>query len=72
MKRILLASLLSITLVSSLYAYELNGELGVKWIGFKTEKKLPVLLVWVLAAAGLYFGNSCLFAMLFIQLEVQR
>lgn len=42
MKRILLASLLSITLVSSLYAYELNGELGVKWIGFKTEKKLPV------------------------------
>lgn len=43
MKRILLASLLSITLVSSLYAYELNGELGVKWIGFKTEKNFLFL-----------------------------
>jgi polyisoprenoid-binding protein YceI len=42
MKKILLASLLSITLVSSLCAYELNGDLGVKWTGFKTEKKLPV------------------------------
>jgi polyisoprenoid-binding protein YceI len=42
MKNILLASLLSITLVSTLSAYELNGDLGVKWTGFKTEKKLPV------------------------------
>ena len=42
MKKILLASLLSFSLVSSLSAYELNGDLGVKWTGFKTEKKLPV------------------------------
>lgn len=42
MKKILLASLLSISLVSSLSAYELNGNLGVKWTGFKTMKKVPV------------------------------
>ncbi|WP_368029581.1 YceI family protein [Arcobacter sp. s6] len=42
MKKILFVSFLSITLVSSLCAYELNGNLSVKWTGFKTEKKLPV------------------------------
>ena len=42
MKKILLASLLSISLASSLSAYELNGNLGVKWTGFKTIKKVPV------------------------------
>jgi polyisoprenoid-binding protein YceI len=42
MKKILLASVLSIGLMSNLNAYELNGDLGVKWTGFKTEKKAPV------------------------------
>lgn len=42
MKKILLASVLSLGLISSLSAYELNGDLGVKWTGFKTEKKAPV------------------------------
>ncbi len=42
MKKILLASILSVGLISSLSAYELNGDLGVKWTGFKTEKKAPV------------------------------
>ena len=42
MKKILLVSLLSISLASSLSAYELNGNLGVKWTGFKTIKKVPV------------------------------
>ncbi|MGB5918033.1 YceI family protein [Arcobacter sp.] len=45
MKKIFLASLLSLGLLgllSSLNAYELNGNLAVKWTGFKTEKKVPV------------------------------
>ena len=42
MKKILLSSILAFGLVSSLNAYELNGDLGVKWTGFKTEKKAPV------------------------------
>ena len=42
MKKVLLASVLSIGLISSLSAYELNGDLGVKWTGYKTEKKAPV------------------------------
>jgi len=42
MKKVLLSSVLAFGLVSSLSAYELNGQLGVKWTGFKTEKKAPV------------------------------
>jgi polyisoprenoid-binding protein YceI len=42
MKKVLLSSALLFGLVSSLSAYELNGKLGVKWTGFKTEKKAPV------------------------------
>lgn len=42
MKKVLLASVLSLGLLTSLNAYELNGDLGVKWTGFKTEKKAPV------------------------------
>lgn len=42
MKKTILLSVLAFTLVSSLNAYELNGDLGVKWTGFKTEKKVAV------------------------------
>lgn len=42
MKKLLLTSVLSLGLLTSLNAYELNGDLGVKWTGFKTEKKAPV------------------------------
>lgn len=42
MKNIFIAPLLSIFLISNLYAYELNGGLDIKWTGFKTEKKAPV------------------------------
>ena len=42
MKKIILSSVLTLGLISSLNAYELNGDLGVKWTGFKTEKKAPV------------------------------
>ena len=42
MKKIVISSLLTIGLLSSVNAYELNGNLGVKWTGFKTEKKAPV------------------------------
>ncbi|QKJ22174.1 YceI family protein [Poseidonibacter lekithochrous] len=42
MKKIVISSLLTIGLLSSASAYELNGNLGVKWTGFKTEKKAPV------------------------------
>lgn len=42
MKKILLSSVLAFGLLTSLNAYELNGSLGVKWTGFKTEKKAPV------------------------------
>ena len=42
MKTKLSLSILSLFLVSGLNAYEINGDLGVKWTGFKTEKKAPV------------------------------
>jgi hypothetical protein len=42
MKKILLGTVLALGLSINLNAYELNGDLGVKWTGFKTEKKAPV------------------------------
>lgn len=42
MKKFLLISTFILGLVSSLNAYELNGNLAVKWTGFKTEQKAPV------------------------------
>ena len=42
MKKVLLSSILALGLTTSLSAYQLNGDLGVKWTGFKTEKKSPV------------------------------
>jgi polyisoprenoid-binding protein YceI len=42
MKKILLSAVLACTLASNLSAYELNGDLGIKWTGFKTEKKAAV------------------------------
>jgi polyisoprenoid-binding protein YceI len=42
MKKILLSSILALGLSVNLNAYEVNGDLGVKWTGFKTEKKAPV------------------------------
>jgi len=42
MKKVLLSSVLALGLITSLNAYELNGDLKVKWTGFKTEKKAPV------------------------------
>lgn len=42
MKKIFLTLLLSVGLLCSLNAYELDGNLTVKWTGFKTEKKVPV------------------------------
>ncbi len=42
MKKIVLSSILALGLVSSLNAYELNGNLDVKYTGFKTAKKVGV------------------------------
>lgn len=42
MKKLLLSSTLALSLAIGLNAYEINGQLGVKWTGFKTEKKAPV------------------------------
>jgi len=42
MKKILLSTILAAALTTTLSAYELNGDLAVKWTGFKTEKKAPV------------------------------
>lgn len=42
MKKVLLSSLVSIMLLSQLNAYELNGDLDVKWTGFKTDMKVGV------------------------------
>lgn len=42
MKKVLVSSILSLGLLTSLNAYELNGDLGVKWVGFKTAKKVGV------------------------------
>ncbi|MFW3340389.1 YceI family protein [Aliarcobacter butzleri] len=41
-KRILLSILVAFGLISSLNAYELNGNLGVKWTGFKLASKVGV------------------------------
>lgn len=42
MKKVLASAILALALLTSLNAYELNGDLAVKWTGFKTEKKAPV------------------------------
>ena len=42
MKKILLSSILALGLSINLSAYELDGDLGVQWTGFKTAKKVPV------------------------------
>lgn len=42
MKKVLLSSILALLLCVNLNAFEVNGDLGVKWTGFKTEKKAPV------------------------------
>lgn len=42
LKKILLSSVLSLGLVSSLNAYELNGDLDVKWTGYKNKVKVGV------------------------------
>ncbi len=42
MKKILLSSVLALGLSINLSAYEIDGDLGLKWTGFKTEKKAPV------------------------------
>lgn len=42
MKKRLLLSVLAFGLISQLHAYDANGGLGVKWTGFKTEKKVGV------------------------------
>lgn len=42
MRKILLSAALSLGLLTSLGAYELNGNLGVTWTGYKTAKKVGV------------------------------
>ncbi|AXK48540.1 hypothetical protein CRU87_08095 [Aliarcobacter trophiarum LMG 25534] len=42
MKKKILLSVLAFGLASSLNAYELNGDLGVKWTGFKLASKVGV------------------------------
>ncbi|RBQ29576.1 YceI family protein [Aliarcobacter vitoriensis] len=42
MKKKILLSVLAFGLVSSINAYELNGDLGVKWTGFKLASKVAV------------------------------
>lgn len=42
MKKRILLSVLAFGLISSLNAYELNGDLGVKWTGFKLASKVGV------------------------------
>ncbi|MDZ7819441.1 MAG: YceI family protein [Aliarcobacter sp.] len=42
MKKRILLLVVAFAFLSNLNAYELNGDLGVKWTGFKTEKKAPV------------------------------
>lgn len=42
MKNFLLCSTLSLGLITGLNAYELNGDLGVTWTGFKYENKTAV------------------------------
>ena len=42
MKKIVLSSIVALGLCINLNAYEINGDLGVKWTGFKTEKKIAV------------------------------
>lgn len=42
MKKVIFSSIVAMSLLSSLHAYELNGNLDVKWTGFKTERKVGV------------------------------
>lgn len=42
MKKILLSTALAAGLLTSLNAYELNGDLAVQWTGYKTSKKVAV------------------------------
>ncbi|MAD40887.1 MAG: hypothetical protein CL623_00640 [Arcobacter sp.] len=42
MKKLLLSSILALGLSINLSAYEIDGDLGVQWTGFKTAKKIPV------------------------------
>jgi len=42
LKKVLLSSVLSLGLISSLNAYEVNGDLGVKWVGYKNKVKVGV------------------------------
>lgn len=42
MRKLILGVFVSFCMISFSHAYELDGELGVKWTGFKTEKKAPV------------------------------
>ncbi len=42
MKKLLLTSIFAFALITNLNAYELNGDLLIKWTGFKTLKKTPV------------------------------
>jgi len=42
MKKILLSSILALGLSINLSAYEIDGDLGVQWTGYKTAKKVAV------------------------------
>lgn len=42
MRKILLTSIFTFALITNLNAYELNGDLLIKWTGFKTMEKAPV------------------------------
>lgn len=42
MKKIIASTILSLGLLTSVSAYEINGNLGVKWTGYKTAKKVAV------------------------------
>ncbi len=42
MKEKLISLLMCVGFITSLNAYELNGDLDVKWTGYKTEAKAPV------------------------------
>ncbi|PIF04893.1 MAG: hypothetical protein CSA86_00140 [Arcobacter sp.] len=42
MRKVILSSILAVGLISGLNAYELDGDLGIKWTGFKTAKKVGV------------------------------
>lgn len=42
LKKVFFSSVLSLSLLSSLNAYELNGDLNLKWTGFKGPTKIGV------------------------------